>query len=100
LYQPLIIESKKTFIVVENESAYFMNLENGAIVNRITLEAGKYFINTPVSLAGKYIFPTNSGIIAYSDSHVPERVIQQSEDQQKNGEKRRRLVNIYFLRLY
>jgi outer membrane protein assembly factor BamB len=68
LYQPLIIESKKTFIVVENESAYFMNLENGAIVNRITLEAGKYFINTPVSLAGKYIFPTNSGIIAYSDS--------------------------------
>jgi outer membrane protein assembly factor BamB len=77
LYKPLIIENEKTFVVVENDSAYFISLENGAILNRITLAADDYFINTPVFINDQYIFPTNSGIVSYSDSRcLRERVNQ------------------------
>lgn len=71
LYKPSVIEKENTFIVVENDSAYFINLENGAVVNQINLADGDYFINTPVAFEHLYIFPTNSGIVAYSDSQCP-----------------------------
>ena len=68
LFKPLVIESEKLLVVVENDTAYFIGLENSKLLNRITLPAGEYFTNTPVLLSGRYIFQTNSGLISFSDS--------------------------------
>lgn len=67
LYKPLIIEEKKLFTVVENNTAYFISLENGKILNQLSLSPEVYFISNPILVNNQYIFHTNTGLISYSE---------------------------------
>ncbi|HEX8638418.1 MAG TPA: hypothetical protein VF692_10170, partial [Pyrinomonadaceae bacterium] len=53
LFKPLIVENEKLFVIVENNAAYFVGLQNGRILSQITLPDGEYFVNPPVLLNGR-----------------------------------------------
>ena len=49
-----------------SKEALFIDLDDGAIVNRITLSESQYFVSPPILLADKLILPTNEGLVAFS----------------------------------
>ena len=49
-----------------NNVALFVDLKNGAVVNRIVIPKDQYFVSPPIFLAGKLIAPMSQGITAYS----------------------------------
>ncbi|NNE97646.1 MAG: PQQ-binding-like beta-propeller repeat protein [Pyrinomonadaceae bacterium] len=62
-----LVESRIAAMVTHGSNiGLFIDLNDGAIVNRITLSKDDYFVSAPVFLSGKIVVPTNSGLIAYS----------------------------------
>lgn len=67
-----ILDNKiAAFLSVGSNEVLLVDLENGKIVNRISISRSEYFVSAPISIGAKLILPTDQGIEAYSPLCIP-----------------------------
>jgi len=66
LGKTIIDEKFAAVFTYGSNTALLIDLDDGKIINRITLSKENYFVSAPIFLKSKLLVPTSSGLIAFS----------------------------------
>lgn len=65
---PLIFKSYGVFINTDDNFALILNIVNGRVINKISIESNDTFSGSPLLVQNMLIFQTNKGVSAFSNS--------------------------------
>lgn len=65
-FKPAIRDEYAVITTVSDSAALFIETKSGKTVNKIVLEEGNFFTDAPQETSGIFVFPTFTGLLAYT----------------------------------